>query len=76
MVEGGGYNTGVVGGRRPYARSSSCLPAHARPRPPHACAEQGGALPGSDAFWRFNRTQDYGNKGVNETAEQLKATFS
>jgi hypothetical protein len=34
-----------------------------------------GELPGSDAFWRFNRTKDYAYKGENETVEQLKATF-
>lgn len=35
-----------------------------------------GKLPGSDSFWRFNRTKDYGFKGANETVEQLTATFS
>ncbi|KAL4437252.1 hypothetical protein ABPG75_004391 [Micractinium tetrahymenae] len=34
-----------------------------------------GQLPGEEGFWRFNRTQDYGNKGENESPEQLKATF-
>ena len=34
-----------------------------------------GSLPGDRSFWRFNRTQDYGFKGDNETPEQLTATF-
>ena len=34
-----------------------------------------GALPGEYAFWRFNRTQDYGYKGGNETAETLSKQF-
>lgn len=38
--------------------------------------EDVGLLPGSNSFWRFNRTQDYGYKGANETAEQLQANFS
>lgn len=41
---------------------------HPHPHPPHRT----GPLPGEDKFWRFNRTQDYGYKGTNETAEQLK----
>ena len=35
-----------------------------------------GALPGDGGFWRFNRTQDYGYKGKNESPAQLSAQFA
>jgi hypothetical protein len=34
-----------------------------------------GQTPGDQSFWRFNRIQDYGQRGENETAEQLAAQF-
>lgn len=34
-----------------------------------------GELPGEAGFWRFARTEDYGYKGANEGAEQLRSTF-
>jgi hypothetical protein len=35
-----------------------------------------GALPGDGGFWRFNRTQDYGYKGANESGAQLSKQFA
>lgn len=51
-----------------------CCAAERGPTPACPPAELG-QLPGEEGFWRFNRTQDYGPKGANETPEQLKATF-
>jgi hypothetical protein len=47
---------------------------HVRCLPSLPVAELG-QTPGDQSFWRFNRIQDYGQRGENETAEQLAAQF-
>lgn len=77
-LSGVGIGAGQRGGESGWPQPAELLTFGTHPLPILACLASAelGKLPGSDSFWRFNRTKDYGFKGANETVEQLTATFS